>query len=100
MTTTTIEHPTKQPNFAIVTIEGELKRDGLKLTTLAYSYETCIGFRMDWEWFLSRNYWGPTTGKHLNYLHADHDIRLDAEQFAVALADYLDTMNATKEAQP
>ena len=91
MTTTTIDHPTNRVNFAIVTIEGEFKRDGLKLTTLAYSYETCIGFRQNWQWILTQNYWGPTTGKHLNYLHADDGKRLEAKEFAAVLATYLET---------
>jgi hypothetical protein len=35
---------------------------------IAFSYETPIGFSVDWSpWILRENSWGPTTGKHLNY---------------------------------
>ena len=41
---------------------------------LAFSYETLIGYRVladhGWsDWVVRANEWGPTTGKHMNYLH-------------------------------
>lgn len=42
-----------------------------------YSYETLIAFAVR----IIKNYWNTTTGKHLNQIDPDHDIRLDNEEF-------------------
>lgn len=55
-----VEHPTDRPNFVLVALGPELE--------LAFSYRTVIGFRTGSGWVLSENLWGPTTGKHLNWL--------------------------------
>lgn len=46
-------------NFANVTV-GKL--------TIAFSYNTVIGFHAGHGWVVRQNSWGPTTGKHLNAL--------------------------------
>ena len=66
-----VQYPTKQPNFVIVYTPN---------CDLAFSYETLVGvqgflrqsgdkdayqFR---QWLVAENEWGPTTGKHLNWL--------------------------------
>jgi hypothetical protein len=72
-----IEHPTNRPNYSWVTI-GDL--------TLAFSYETVIGFHTSpGGWQTRQNVWGPTTGKHLNWLRVPKDERLDSEAFILAL---------------
>lgn len=69
-----IEHPTDRPNFSIVRV-GSL--------SLAFSYRTIIGISVGFgPWKVSENVWSNTTGKHLNYLNSDKDMRLPAEQFA------------------
>jgi len=58
--TPTIEHPTHQMNFAIVTTNGR---------KYAFSYSTCVAVtNADGRWVVRENDWGPTTGKHLNWL--------------------------------
>lgn len=67
-----IDHPTDRPNFTIVEIGS---------TNLAFSYRTLIGVAIDFgPWVLCENVWGPTTGKHLNYL-ADNDHRIPYGEF-------------------
>ena len=74
-----IEHPTDKVNFTIVEIENK-KNHGFKL---AFSYNTIIGVMTtdSYSWTLRENDWGPTTGKHLNYLNEDKSIRLSSEEF-------------------
>ena len=50
---------TQGSNFATV-IVGKL--------TIAFSYNTVIGFHAGHDWVVRQNSWGPTTGKHLNAL--------------------------------
>ena len=58
--TPTIEHPTHQMNFAIVATNGR---------KYAFSYSTCDAVtNADGRWVVRENEWGPTTGKHLNWL--------------------------------
>jgi len=56
-----VEHPTDRPNFYIVHGSGQ---------SVAFSYRTIIGVnnRNGSGWFVRVNEWGPTTGKHMNYL--------------------------------
>lgn len=35
-----------------------------------YSYDTLVAFRIKGEFHIRKNVWGPTTGKHLNWI--DH----------------------------
>jgi hypothetical protein len=47
-----------------------------------FSYKTLIAFRgRSGRLVISRNYWGVTTGRHLNAINRDHSIRLSSEQF-------------------
>lgn len=76
MPAVSIDHPTGRPNFTIVTL-GE--------TSLAFSYRTIVGVQSpetDYHWRVTVNYWGPTTGRHLNYLSDNHAERLPAAEFA------------------
>lgn len=50
-----------------------------------FSYDTLVAFRINGEFHISRNYWGTTTGKHLNWINGDHDIREDRDTFEANL---------------
>lgn len=50
-----------------------------------YSYRTCIAFKASGKTVIRENEWGPTTGKHLNYVHPNHDIRVTSNAFEAAL---------------
>lgn len=72
-----IDHPTDRANFSIVEIGS---------TLLAFSYKTLIGVSVDYgPWILCENVWGPTTGKHLNYL-AGKDNRIPYQEFETLIA--------------
>lgn len=70
-----LTQPTGRPNFHKLSTYG---------TTIYFSYETPIAIIInddEQELLLSKNEWGPTTGKHINYLkgiypnhtQVDHD---------------------------
>ena len=85
-----ISHPTNRPNFTEVTV-GDV--------TLWFSYETVVGFR-DWRTGrglrVTQNYWGPTTGKHLNWIdNGDKASRLDADDFKLELIQSLRSLGVT-----
>lgn len=46
-----------------------------------FSYETLVAFKINGEFHISKNYWGPTTGKHLNWIDDNAKIREDRETF-------------------
>lgn len=49
---------------------------------LYFSYKTLVAFRgRDGQLRISKNYWGVTTGKHLNAIDPDHAVRLTDDQF-------------------
>lgn len=49
--------------------------------TFYFSYRTLVAFRGKNGIVCLKNYWGPTTGKHLNWLEPDHSKRVDKETF-------------------
>ena len=51
-----------------------------------YSYETLVAFRIKGEFHIIKNYWGTTTGKHLNWIDDDKSIREDRATFDANLA--------------
>jgi hypothetical protein len=70
------KYPTERPNFVIISLPD---------CDLAFSYETLVGVRgfliqhgkhadayRFRQWLVAENTWGPTTGKHLNYLDNGH----------------------------
>lgn len=85
MTLPTVNHPTDRPNFCEV-------RTGHQ--GFSFSYQTCIAFRGEnsrgeFKSEVCENVWGPTTGKHLNYVDGGaKSIRLDREAFIAALEDF------------
>ena len=50
-----------------------------------FSYNTLVAFRIGGEFHIIKNYWGSTTGKHLNWIDADHSIRESRETFEANL---------------
>ena len=64
-----VEHPTGRENFYIVWADEQ---------AVAFSYKTIIGVNQlnGSGWLVAKNEWGPTTGKHLNYLEADKSKRI------------------------
>ena len=46
-----------------------------------YSYKTLVAYQIGGEFHITKNYWGTTTGKHLNWIDDNKDIREDAETF-------------------
>ena len=74
-----IDHPTNKANFSTVTL-GEL--------SIAFSYETPIGFTTDdgFNWTTRENDFSVTTGKHLNELDFGRKAdRLNGDDFRNAL---------------
>ena len=49
--------------------------------TYWFSYDTLVAFEILGEFHISKNYWGPTTGKHLNWINSNKAIREDMEMF-------------------
>ena len=49
--------------------------------TIWFSYETPIAFQSFGQIFIRENDWGPTTGKHLNYINTDKKRRLCSLEF-------------------
>ena len=48
--------------------------NGLKLYI---SYETIMAYRTESALFISKNIWGNTTGRHLNWIDRDKKIRIE-----------------------
>ena len=46
-----------------------------------FNYDTLVAFMINGEFHIIKNYWGTTTGKHLNWIDDDHSIREDRETF-------------------
>jgi hypothetical protein len=67
-----ISHPTDRPNFSVVTI-GSL--------SLWFSYTTVIAFMTPEISVVCDNVWGPTTGKHLNYIDSNKANRVPRQEF-------------------
>lgn len=84
--TVSIDHPTNRPNFTMVQV-GSL--------SIWFSYRTPIAFQDGWGKIVVReNEWGPTTGKHLNYINPSGLGRVDGATFQTMLAKVLPTMEA------
>ena len=62
--------------------------------TLWFSYETIIAFD-SWKtgFWISKNYWGTTTGRHLNEIHPDKNKRVTDTTFQEKLKLTLELHN-------
>ena len=55
-----------------------------------FSYKTPVAFRHKGKLIVRENDWGPTTGKHLNWIDGgDKASRIDGEQFEQCLCDVM-----------
>jgi len=77
---------------------GHYKRDNYGAHTLCftdsngnqfyYSYKTLVAFRAgSGSLVIRENVWGPTTGKHLNWIHPDKNLRVNSEVFQQKYAE-------------
>lgn len=66
-----------KPNFHEVTVGA---------VTLYFSYQTIIAYMGPGGLVVRQNAWGPTTGKHLNYLSEDKAKRVPSAEFETRLA--------------
>jgi len=75
-----IELQTIKPNFTRVVLND---------VEVWFSYATPIAFRTnDGTLVIRENDWRQTTGKHLNYIDADHSKRVSGEEFLKQLNDF------------
>lgn len=63
--------------------------------TIYYSYDTIVAFRgtnSKGVYFdcVIKNYWGNTTGKHLNFINPDKKIRLSKDDFEKQLNEFIE----------
>ena len=66
---------------ADVRCNGKLTRIDLGSVIVWVSYQTVIAFCVRGKLVISENVWSNTTGRHLNYINADHSIRIDHKEF-------------------
>ena len=59
-------------------------------TNIYFSYKTVVAFSTPKSGLIvSENLWGPTTGKHLNWIHPDKSKRVSREKFEKLMNKYL-----------
>lgn len=49
--------------------------------TLYFSYDTIVAFRIGGKLVISENAWSNTTGKHLNFINPNKEIRIPYGEF-------------------
>lgn len=77
------ENENSAGNFNSITING---------VKFYFSYETCVAVVLREQFsnkvaFCIKNYWGNTTGKHLNRFCEDKDERLSSDDFDTVLRE-------------
>ena len=76
-----ISHPTSKVNFSEVTVGP---------VTIWFSYRTPIAFLDSLQGYVIReNDWGPTTGRHLNWINDDKSVRVPTAYFEDRLSGVL-----------
>ena len=63
--------------------------------TLWFSYRTIIAFNYDGHFVIRENDWSNTTGKHLNMIDNDKDIRKPSKEFNDELNILIELLNIT-----
>lgn len=54
--------------------------------TIYFSYQTVVAYYTPEDGrVVSENIWGPTTGKHLNWIEPNHSVRLSRDVFEAKL---------------
>jgi hypothetical protein len=84
-------------NYSSGNYSGHCTRLTLGDLTLYFSYKTVVGFDDGFQGtFVRENEWGPTTGKHLNWLDGgDKKNRLPGEEFMKKLSEALERRGLT-----
>lgn len=77
-------------------VASNLTRVDIGELTLWFSYETIVAFMFKGDFHISENVWSNTTGKHLNYIDPNKDIRENHDIFEGNLAA-IDDMFAKEE---
>lgn len=49
--------------------------------TIYFSYQTIIAIAINGKLYISENVWSVTTGRHLNAINSNHDIRIPNDEF-------------------
>jgi hypothetical protein len=58
-----------------------------------FSYRTPVAVTDGVEFFITENQWGPTTGKHLNWIDPDKSKRIPNQEFDQRLSYILEKFN-------
>jgi len=70
-------------------------------TQLYFSYETLVAFKVaGYHLVCIQNYWGPTTGKHLNWIENYKDHRYDCDAFEMLAKQYLEPLEVLDTRDP
>lgn len=65
-------------NYGVNTLAFEDKEGNV----FYFSYKTLVAFKTKGKLYVIENYWGPTTGKHLNWIDGGNKKdRLDKDSF-------------------
>ena len=64
---------------------GSSRAVGVGSLTLYFSYRTVIAFSDGADFAICQNRWGPTTGKHLNWVNPDKSLRISGSEFLARL---------------
>jgi hypothetical protein len=65
--------------------------------TIWFSYKTPIAFQANGSRIVRQNQWGPTTGKHLNWIDGgDRKGRISSEEFEAKFAEALASVGLAK----
>lgn len=69
-------------NYSLDNYGSHTQRIDVGNLSLWFSYDTVIAFRTPRAgFFITENVWGPTTGKHLNWIDPNKKRRLQSEDF-------------------
>lgn len=60
--------------------------------TVYFSYKTPVAYRSAGQFVCRENDWGPTTGKHLNWIQPDKKRRIPGSQFEEQLQRVTDML--------
>ena len=67
-------------------------RVDIGILTLWFSYKTVVAFSLPGELVIRENDWGPTTGKHLNWIDLDKSKRIPSDEFEARLKTVCDQL--------
>lgn len=65
--------------------------------TIYFSYQTVIAFKVFGNLYISENKWGSTTGKHLNSINSDKNIRISHSELMQKLNNLITEVGLNQE---